>query len=74
MSFLKTAFFFKNLPVWERTLRVAIAIVVVAIGLIALRSPLSWIVALGGIGFGFTGVAGFCPACALVGRRLAKRG
>jgi hypothetical protein len=73
MSFLKTTFFIKNLPAWERTLRIAIAIAVIAIGLIALSSPWSWIVALGGVGFGFTGLVGFCPMCALVGRRLAKR-
>jgi hypothetical protein len=73
MSFVKSAFFVKNVPNWERAVRILTAIVVVAFGLLVLASPWNWIVALGGIGFGFTGVIGFCPACAMVGRRLAKR-
>lgn len=73
MSFLKTAFFLKNLPNWERALRIVIALAVVVDGLVALSAPWNWIVAIGAIGFGFTGVVGFCPMCALVGRRLAKR-
>lgn len=74
MSFLKAAFFVKNLPNWERAMRIVIAVAVIAVGLAVLRAPWNWIVALGGLGFGFSGVVGFCPACALVGRRLAKRG
>jgi hypothetical protein len=73
MSFLGTAFFIKNLPGWERVLRVVAAFIVILVGLTVMHAPWSWIVTLGGPGFGFTGVVGFCPMCALVGRRLAKR-
>jgi hypothetical protein len=72
MSFLKTAFFVKNVPGWERAVRGVLALAAVAIGLTVLRSPWSWLVAVSGAGFGMTGVLGFCPACALVGRRLAR--
>ncbi|WP_082120858.1 YgaP family membrane protein [Dyella japonica] len=70
--FFKTAFFVKNIPDWERAIRISLAITF-AIGSAALLpSPWDWIGALTCIGFGITGVVGFCPACALAGRRLAR--
>jgi hypothetical protein len=72
MSTLRTAFFVKNVPNWERALRIIVALVVIMAGLAWLAPPWNWIVALSGIGFALTGVFGFCPACAMVGRRLAK--
>jgi hypothetical protein len=73
MSFIKTAFFIKNVPPWERALRVLGAFVIVVIGLVQLSSPWSWVVAGSAAGFGLTGVVGFCPMCALAGRRLRKQ-
>jgi hypothetical protein len=72
MSTLRTAFFVKNVPNWERTLRIIVALIVIMSGLAWLAAPWNWILALSGIGFALTGVFGFCPACAMVGRRLAK--
>lgn len=72
MSFFKTAFFVKNIPGWERSVRIILALAILIPGLIFLASTWNWIVALSGAGFGLTGVIGFCPACALVGRRLAQ--
>ncbi|WP_267226214.1 YgaP family membrane protein [Dyella silvae] len=72
MSFVKTAFFVKNVPVLERIIRVLVAAAIVILGLAYLTSPWNWIAAIAGVGFGLTGVIGFCPACALVGRRLAR--
>jgi hypothetical protein len=72
MSTLRTAFFSKNLPMWERIIRFAVSIATIIFGLTMLRSPWNVLVAVGGIGFALTGLIGFCPACALVGRRLAK--
>ena len=74
MHFLKTAVFVKNLPNWERALRIVLALIVVMVAFATLASPWSWIVAAAGVGFGFSGVVGICPMCALFGRRLAKRG
>jgi hypothetical protein len=34
---------------------------------------LGWAVTAGGIGAALTGIFGFCPACALAGRRLKQR-
>lgn len=65
----------RNLPLWERALRLgAGAMLAVAMFLWApslLVAVLGWgtAVVLGG-----TALAGFCPACALVGRRPLKGG
>jgi hypothetical protein len=73
VSFLKTVFFIKNLPNWERVLRIVLALAVVGVAFATLAFPWNWIVAAGGLGFGFSGVVGFCPMCAVFGRRLLKR-
>ncbi|MHA6205647.1 YgaP family membrane protein [Dyella soli] len=72
MSFFKTAFFVKNVPGWERATRILLATAAVILSGALLPSPWNWIGALTCIGFGLTGVVGFCPACALAGRRLAR--
>ncbi|QNK01331.1 YgaP family membrane protein [Dyella telluris] len=72
MSFVRTAFFVKNLPAWERMVRMLIAALIIISGLAFLASPWSWLVAIAGAGFGITGILGFCPACALAGRKLAR--
>jgi len=70
MSFAKTAFYVKNVPGWERALRVLLSMTTAALALAFLASPWSWLVAGSAAGFAVTGLVGFCPACALVGRRL----
>jgi hypothetical protein len=72
MSFVKTAFYAKNLPSRERVLRVVLAGIVAALALLFLPAPSSWALAISALGFSVTGIVGFCPACALVGRRLEK--
>lgn len=72
MSLARTAFYAKNLPNWERALRLALAAVVVVAALLLLPAPWSWAVVASGLGFAVTGLVGFCPACAMVGRRLEK--
>jgi hypothetical protein len=65
-----TAVYPKNVPRWERGLRVVAA---VALGLIIWStSPEPWTrwVGIGSAAlFGLTGFFGFCPACYLVGRK-----
>ena len=62
----------KNLPIWERTLRLGIGAAVAAYGFIELGGPWGWIAVAVGAGLAATAVFGFCPACALAGRRLAR--
>lgn len=69
---IRAAFFVKNVPTWERIVRIIVAITVIAIGLSFMAQPWNWFVAASGAGFALSGIFGFCPACALAGRRLAK--
>ena len=66
-------FYVKNVPNWERALRVALGMA--AMGF----AYQSW--GLNGLGVGLglvgamlamTGLLGFCPMCAMVGRKLDK--
>ena len=66
-------FYQKNLPGWERTLRAAAGLVMIAGGLAApglTGTPVGFIIAGSGLMAAATGFIGFCPACAMVGRRL----
>lgn len=65
----------RNLPAWERAFRLGGALLLACAGLLWL--PAGWPVALAlgsALAMGLTGVIGFCPACALVGRKPAARG
>ena len=73
MTALKAAFFVKNLPGWERLLRVLVSVAGALVALALLPAPASWLMAGSAAGFGLTGLIGFCPACALAGRRLRKQ-
>ena len=61
----------RNVPGWERGLRAACGIVLLVV---AAMMPLAgwplWAVLAGGAGLLVSALAGFCPACALAGRRL----
>jgi Protein of unknown function (DUF2892) len=64
-------FYRKNIYSWEQGLRIMVSGALVAYAALAMpASTLSYILIAGGIGFGLTGVFGFCPMCAMVGRRL----
>jgi hypothetical protein len=64
--------FKRNVPGWERGLRSACGIVLLAVAaLMPLAGWPLWVVLAGGAGLLVSALAGFCPACALVGRRLS---
>lgn len=64
-------FYQKNLPLWERVLRVLAGIVVIAVTLsLPLNGWLRALIIASAAAFLFFGFIGFCPACALVGRKL----
>ncbi len=66
-------FWIKNIPSWERGLRLAAGAGLIAAGVFT--DPLAWKTALifGGAIAILTALIGFCPACALAGRRLDRR-
>jgi hypothetical protein len=73
LSLAKTVFYAKNLASWERAVRLVLSAAVVGGAFVTLASPTSWIVATSALGFAATGLIGFCPVCAVAGRRLGKR-
>jgi uncharacterized membrane protein (DUF441 family) len=70
-------FYAKNLPRWERITRVAAGILMALCGFVGpglAGTPMGlMIAAVGGVTL-LSGLFGFCPACALVGRRRPKAG
>jgi len=63
----------KNVPNWERALRIALSLGAFVMGLIIWGKPGALALTAGGIGLLLTGFFGFCPACALVGRKIKSR-
>ena len=57
---------------WERSLRIGAGTAVAAYALLSMGGVMGWVGLVGGIGLALTGIFGFCPACALAGRRLEK--
>lgn len=65
-------FYVKNVPSWERVARVVIGLAVVYAGFVLLGGVWGTVVALSAAGIVASGLVGFCPMCAMVGRRLNK--
>jgi hypothetical protein len=64
-------FYAKNVPGWERAVRVIAGLSMIAAGLLYLPgSMLGYGVTASGVVALLTGFVGFCPMCALVGRKL----
>jgi hypothetical protein len=68
-------FFIKrNLPLWERVLRVAVGLGIVwAVWAGLTVGIVSWIAGATAATMVLTAFVGFCPACALVGRRYLEK-
>jgi hypothetical protein len=65
-------FYVKNVPTWERVLRVVLGLIAVYAGFALLGGMWGTVVALSAAGIVASGLFGFCPMCAMVGRRLDK--
>lgn len=65
--------FAKNLPRWERLLRIGLGAAAAAYAAFHIGGALGWVIAVFGLGAALSGIVGFCPACALAGRRLKLR-
>jgi hypothetical protein len=62
----------KNVPSWERLLRILIAAVAVVVALFALEGIARPLVAASAVGLALSGLLGFCPACGMLGRKLDR--
>jgi len=60
----------KNLPGWERALRALLGLAMIAGGLLAWSGLPGYALAAAGATALLTGFIGFCPMCALAGRKL----
>lgn len=64
-------FYRKNIRAWEQIVRIVMGIAMVAYGLIAMAGTTAgYGLAAMGLMIGMTGVFGYCPACAMMGRKL----
>jgi hypothetical protein len=66
-------FYAKNVPGWERIVRIILGVVVAVLSIMFLKGIIGILVAVSAIGIVFSGLVGFCPACAMLGRRLDKQ-
>lgn len=66
--------YLKNLPTGERVVRVTCGLAGVGLSLAFLATPWSWLAAASAAGVTLSGLVGFCPACAMVGRKLPRTG
>lgn len=63
----------KNVPPIERMIRIVAGLALVAFGLIGMKgTPLGYVLAASGVVAVLTGFVGFCPMCALAGRRIQQ--
>jgi hypothetical protein len=70
---MREAMMFKrNVPGWERGLRAGCGVaMLVAAAVLPLAGWPMWAVLAGGAGLLASAAMGFCPACAIAGRRLS---
>jgi len=62
----------KNVPNGERAARVLCGAIGAGAALALLSGPWAWVGAASAACLTLSGLLGFCPACAMVGRRLPK--
>lgn len=66
-------FYAKNVPAWERVLRSVLGVLALAYAAMNWGSSgLAVAVGIVGAMLAMTGMIGFCPMCALAGRKLKK--
>jgi hypothetical protein len=64
----------KNLPAWERAVRVVAGLAMIGCGLFGLKGlAIGYLIAAVGASTLLTGFVGFCPMCAMAGRRPSTK-
>lgn len=65
-------FYVKNVPNWERALRVVGGLALAAAAVTTVNGSWGWLLGVAAVGALASGLFGFCPACAMVGRKLKQ--
>jgi hypothetical protein len=65
-------FYRKNIYRWEQWSRVVLGLAAAALGLWYAEGVAGYVIAAAALGMAVTGLVGWCPACALIGRRLKE--
>ena len=65
--------YLKNLPTWERLFRLVAALAMGSCAVHFWGTPVGYVWAIVGISMALTSVVGFCPMCALAGRRIEAK-
>ncbi len=67
-------FYSKNVPGWERAVRLLMGVALIAASVVYFGSTTTgWVVGVVGAMAAMSGMFGFCPACAMVGRKLGHQ-
>lgn len=67
--------YLKNVPGWERFVRILAGVILAAAGVVMFKLTLwGYVLAASGMGFALTGFVGFCPMCAMIGRKPVEKG
>jgi hypothetical protein len=66
-------FYRKNIYHWEQWSRLVVGIAMAGLAMVFVGGVPGYMIAAMGIGIAVTGVIGWCPACAMIGRRLKER-
>ncbi len=64
-----SAWYVKNVPTGERAVRVGVGLGGAAAAVLLVPGVLGWALGVGVAGLALTGLVGYCPMCALVGRK-----
>lgn len=63
----------KNIYQWEQWSRVLLGAALVVWGVAFAPQPWGYLAIVAGVATAITGVFGWCPACAMIGRRIKDR-
>jgi hypothetical protein len=64
----------KNVYAWEQMIRLIAGVAMVGAGFLLVREWPGYIIAAAGLYTALTGVFGYCPACAMIGRKPLDKG
>ncbi|MDR7307309.1 YgaP-like transmembrane domain [Rhodoferax saidenbachensis] len=64
-----SAWYVKNVPIGERVVRVVVGLGGAVAAVLLVPGVMGWVAGASVAGLALTGLVGFCPMCAMVGRK-----